>query len=90
MGRREVWYSDARGVRRVQNAKGREGGAKDVCSSSTNHYPSRCIVCTKSLAGQHRLSTMLRSISTSHQPTHARLGKAETSGDSPSHNKRQE
>lgn len=64
--------------------RGREGDAKDVCSITYSHYPSRCIVCTKSLSGQHHLAVVLL-YSPSHHPTHSLdSARLKPSGDSPS------
>lgn len=43
------------GAKGAKVAKGREGVAKDGCSTHS-HYPSRCMMCTKSLSGQHHLA----------------------------------
>ena len=60
--------------------------SKDVCSNTHSHYPSGCILCTKSLTGQHHLAIVLL-YSPSHHPTHSlESARLKPSGDSPSHN----
>lgn len=62
-------------------------GAEDVCSITDSHYPSRCLLCTKSPSGQHHPALVLLCCPSQHPINSLESARLKPSGDSPTRNK---